>query len=462
MEEIIKPLLLIESFSLERLIEDYRLFFISLLPTIFVIAIIVEYFDRLEPFILIKRAFISILILTSVTGIYSTSINASFEAADSKIQEQRHKNIFLMDMLEANGHLENLQRKETKSFYKNRNVLSGTFAFFKYHMFDAFVNDGFTVTTFFIAKLCFIILKVVYSAVYYLGIGLIGIPCLIYLFPTMGNVLRGAVLSYIWCLIIPHILVFIISMIGAEINKGYTSGTIIGGSITGTAFLFILTLFIAFTPLIGAFILNGSGMAQAGGIIASIGANWVMNLPKNSVNTGASMIMGGPLGPKATIAKNLAKGGYKLAKQFKPNVSGIKSSFGSKTGFGTGMNDNGSSQSKTYGIGHNQIKGHLPPHTNDSEYVTLRNSNKRSGVDFISAPTRNSQAYSSSQIHEVKATSNNNKTRSSYNGEIPKHEQVNRRTQKTNYTNRDNRNRGQYNRSNNRNIPKPPSGRPRV
>ena len=87
-----------------------------------------------------------------------------------------------------------------------------------------------------------------------------------------GKCPQRGVLSYLWCLILPHVLVFIISMIGSEINKGYISGQIIGGSMIGTALLFVLTLFIAFTPLITAMILNGSGVSQAGGIIATIGA----------------------------------------------------------------------------------------------------------------------------------------------------------------------------------------------
>ncbi len=318
---IIKPLLLIESSALTELITQYQEFFLTLLPTVFMVAVVIEYLDRLDPFALLKRTVLSVLILVSATNYYSKTIEASFKVADQTLMEQKEKNIFLMDMLGASSKLSALQHKEKKAFNEKHNILTNAFSFMRHHFFDTFVNDAFTISTFFIAKLCFVILKVVYSAVYYLGIGLIGIPCLIYLLPTMGNVLRGAVLSYLWCLVVPHILVFIISMIGAEINHGYSSGGVIGGSIAGTAFLFVLTLFIAFTPLIGAFILNGSGISQAGGIIATVGANWIMNLPRNSVNTTASLITGKPVGPKTEIAKNIAAGGFNLAKEFKNHMS---------------------------------------------------------------------------------------------------------------------------------------------
>ena len=316
MENVIKDILLIQSFNLDDLIEQYRLFFLAILPSMFILACLIEYFDRMDTFSLVKRAVISILILTSITSFYKSSIDMSLEAATEKLNSQKQSNILLMDMFSAAKHWDKINvDKKGDHFYKDRNVLWGTIAFFKYHMFDRFINDGFTVVVFFICKICFVILKVVYSLVYYLGYGLVGIPCLLYLFPTMGNVLRGGVLSYLWCLVVPHVLVFILSMIGSEINKGYAAGTIIGGSSIGTVLLFIMTLFIAFTPLIAAMILNGSGVSQAGGIIATLGGNFVMSLPSKSFNAAAIMATGGALGPKMKLAQGVAKFGYKAGEK---------------------------------------------------------------------------------------------------------------------------------------------------
>ncbi|MBT4789941.1 MAG: hypothetical protein HON90_00090 [Halobacteriovoraceae bacterium] len=311
MSNILLDLLLIQSFSLDGLIEDYRLFFLGLLPSIFVLACIVEYFDRIDTFNLVRRTIISILILTSVTIFYKSSIFASIEIANEKLSQQKQSSLLLLDLFDLNKRVEKIE-VEKKSFYKNKNALTGTISFLKYHLFDSFINDGFTTVVYFITQMCLVLIKLVYSLVYYLGYGLIGIPCLLYLFPTMGNILRGAILSFIWCLIVPHILVFILSMIGSEIERGYIAGQVIGGSATGTVLLFLLTLFIAFTPLIAMMIVNGSGMSQVGGIIASIGANKLMSLPKNTVNTGALLATGGTLGPKMQFAKSTASFGSKL------------------------------------------------------------------------------------------------------------------------------------------------------
>ena len=319
----INDLLLIQSFNLDKLIEDYRLFFLSILPSVFILACLIEYFDRMNLFELVKRAVIAVLILTTVSSFYKDSIDYSIEAANEKLESQKQGNILLMDMFDAIEHWDKLQSdKKGQPFYKDGNIASGTFAFLKYHMFEKFINDGFTITVFFIAKLCFVILKVVYSLVYYLGYGLIGIPVIIYMFPTMGNVLRGGIISYLWCLVVPHVLVFVLSMISTEINKGYLTGQIIGGSAIGTALLFVLTLFIAFTPLIAMMILNGSGIAQAGGVMATIGANYVMNLPRSVTNSAATLVSGGVLGPKMQMVGNASKFGYKLAKRASFSVGG--------------------------------------------------------------------------------------------------------------------------------------------
>ncbi|MEX1099193.1 MAG: hypothetical protein WEB87_02135, partial [Bacteriovoracaceae bacterium] len=179
MNNDLMDMLLVQSFDLDTLIEQYRLFFMSLLPGMFVLACVVEYFDRLDGLGLVKRALVSILILTSVTSFYKESIHTSIEAANQKLEEQKQSNILLMDMFEGGIFLENLPEKKKKEFYKDNNVFTGTLKFIKYQMFDGFINDGFTVTVYFIAQICFLILKIVYSLVYYLGIGLIGIPCLI-------------------------------------------------------------------------------------------------------------------------------------------------------------------------------------------------------------------------------------------------------------------------------------------
>lgn len=451
MTSLMKDLLLVQSFSLSTLIEEYRLFFLSLLPSVFILAVIIEYFDRLEPFTLVKRAFISVLILTTVTSVYERSIASSMETADILLSEQKQQNILLMDIFDGVKHWDSMTKNQEKVFFKDRNAFTGAMSFLKYHLFDSFVNDGFTVTIYFITKICFLILKVVYSLVYYLGYGLIGIPCLIYLFPSMGNVLRGSIVSYLWCLIIPHVLVFIISMIGTEINKGYVSGNIIGGSIMGTALLFIMTLFIAFSPLIGAMILNGSGISQAGGIIASIGANYVMNLPKNTVNSAATMMTGGALGPKATFAKGIAKGGYQFAK--KANLSGL-----SKFDSG-GRNSTSTSKQKSHAGPsekvHTQMKGHTPPHVNDSDYVNIKNTNKSSGVDFISSPRRKNASYKAQQVYSTEPVKQQSYKGSTDNGTIQKHGKVHRTDQKTSNIYRPNKRTNSYFDSRNRNPDQP-------
>lgn len=304
---VMKDLLLIHSFNLSALIEEYRVFFLSLLPSVFILAVFVEYFDRLGPFSLVKRALISILILTTITSFYHQAIDLSLESADEILSTQKSKNILLMDMLDGNRHWKDLLSEGNKrNFIKEEGVLSGSLSFLKHHLFTSFINDSFTVTVYFITQLCFVILKVVYSLVYYLGYGLIGIPCLIYIFPSMGNVLRGAITSFLWCLTVPHVLVFVLSLIGSEINKGYSGATIIGGSVMGTALLFVMTLFIAFTPLIAMMILNGSGVAQAGGVISTVGGNYVMNLPKNTVSLVAAVMGGKALGPVFSLLNQVA------------------------------------------------------------------------------------------------------------------------------------------------------------
>ena len=305
-----KGLLLIQSLDLGNLIEDYRLFFLSIMPSVFIIAVIVEFLANQEPFALIKRAFISILLLVSVTSFYQQSIDLSMEMADKILERQKQGNILLMDMLDGAFYVDYLEqsRKEIES---GNGSIDKLFFFFKYHLFEARINRLFTIVVYFIVALCLLILKVVYSLVYYMGYGLLGIPCLLYLFPNMGRVLYGGVMSYLWCLTLPHVLVFVLSMIGTEINKGYSGGQVIGGSIMGTVFLFVMAIAVAFVPLITSALLNRSGMAQIGGIVAAVGANYILS-PMRNLATKALKVLTGMIFPKmllSTMAKTFQGAG---------------------------------------------------------------------------------------------------------------------------------------------------------
>ena len=125
----------------------------------------------------------------------------------------------------------------------------------------------------------------------------------------------------------PHVLVFILIMIGNEISRGYLQGQVIGASIMGTVLVFVLALFIAFVPLITNFILSGVGISGAGGAVASIaaiGSGFVMSLPKKTFQT-ALFIASGSTSPLMKYAKAFKDG---LVKSFSsPQGSSKKNPF---------------------------------------------------------------------------------------------------------------------------------------
>ena len=67
---IIKDFLLIESLQISSLIDEYHLFFLKILPSVFILAVLIEFLTNLEPLALFKRAFISILVLVTVSTFY--------------------------------------------------------------------------------------------------------------------------------------------------------------------------------------------------------------------------------------------------------------------------------------------------------------------------------------------------------------------------------------------------------
>jgi len=141
MTSITKDILLIQSFNLDSLVEEYKVFFLGLLPAIFIMACIVEYFDRLDTASLVKRALISILILSGMATFYKSSIDYSFKIADDKIGKQKESNILLMDFLDGAKKWGKIEAdRSNHKFYKDNNSFTGTLAFLKYHLFTKLIN----------------------------------------------------------------------------------------------------------------------------------------------------------------------------------------------------------------------------------------------------------------------------------------------------------------------------------
>src|SRR5690606_34830286 len=221
------------------------------------------------------------------------------------------ENVVLKGMVKGMSHVKDMQQKHVT--FKFNNI----FGYIKYHLFDRYVNDAFMLWVYFASMLCFWVLKGVYSLAYYLGYGLMGIPCLIYLFPTMSNVMRGGIITYLWCIVVPHVVVFVLIMLGEEIEQGYTNGQVIGGSIEGTIILSFLALMLVGSLLISMMILNGSGVGQAFGVFSGMAVNSIMNLPVTGLSAAATFASGGTLGPKLKLASQFAKGGYRFASDLK-------------------------------------------------------------------------------------------------------------------------------------------------
>ena len=317
-----KELLLIQSLGLQGLIEDYRSFFLTLMPSVFILAVIIEFFAGLDPFALVKRAFLSILLLVSVSSFYEQSIDYSMELADKVLKGQMQANKLLKDMMEGEDGLKN-----SRNFENNQ-----IFSFVRTQLFEDVINTLFSLSIFFIIAVCLLLLKVVYSLVYYIGYGLLGIPCLLYFFPGMEKALRGGILSYVWCLVLPHVLVFVLAIIGSEIAKGYIFGQIIGGSIMGTALLFVLAITVAFVPLMTTSLLSKSGITQAGGILSVVGAHKILSFPKAMLQTALKFTLG-LLFPKLALGKLAWNMGRKGAKFLS---SGSNSHWGGNNGGGGG------------------------------------------------------------------------------------------------------------------------------
>jgi len=211
-------------------------------------------------------------------------------------------------------------------------------------------------------------------------------------------------------------------MIGSEINTGYQAGQVIGGSASGTVLLFIMTLFIAFTPFITMMLINGSGIAQAGGVIALLGGNLIKSLPSTAIKTGATIATGGVLGPKMALATGALKLGAGATGK------GFNAFKNSMTSLRSGKSDQQTSSTKS--MGSTQKESHLKTTNSSNEESLATSKHKMQG---------NSTNQSKQEVNNVQKKSGSQGTR-----EVDQYRKHDPRNQKTNHVHSNTRNNSKH------------------
>jgi hypothetical protein len=304
---------------------------ISIFPVV-VFSLIADFLSKSpSPSMVFKRWAIAGVILMVLPTYYSSIVNFGFRVGDSILAKQKGGIISNWRSIVKRAEI---KAKKSKEKVDSFTVITKLFAFDSMDL----IEKGAAI----LILISSLLIKVIYSVVYYSTYSIAGIFCVLSIIPTFDSYLIGIFKSMLYLIITAILVALVLTFMNEAISFSVNSDGFLN-SLTGVAKFLVLYFVLFGTLAIGYSIVNGKGAESwAGKMGAMLGAglgyktfdtatNIIGSSGKSVASTSSSLFKSG-----ANSLLPLAKGiGGITSSPFvsaKNNIKkGIKSSIGSKT-----------------------------------------------------------------------------------------------------------------------------------
>ena len=256
MKNVLHDMLLINEPSVLMLYKEMVKLTSYFIPPCFLIAVIIEFFGKMEFADVVKRLFIASLIMSSFYAIHTKAVDISLETASKTLKKVSPRNLFVKKWYESKV---KTKQKSGWGYLESLAIPN--------------LNDLVATTFFLLAKVFTWILKLIYSSVFHLTYVFSGITALLYFFGWTKRALIGTIQSSLWCMILPFVIVGILSLVGNTIDQKVVKGQLAIADVETILWLFGVTLILLLSPVITWGMVRGDGIAYAGSQMGTLAVN---------------------------------------------------------------------------------------------------------------------------------------------------------------------------------------------
>ena len=221
------------------------------LPT-FLIALIWEYFNEFKFGEVVKKLILILVFMGVFYPIHKEGVELSLKSSGELLREISPNNLFLKKWTEVKVKTSEDKMSKATGWGTIERILVPNF------------NDLLGTVFFLLSKLLIWILKLVYSTVYHLTYVFAPLTAILYFFPITNASIKGTIISSLWCMILPFVLIAILAIVGNSFQTNANNGEVVISSMDQILWLFGVTLLIVASPILTLGLLKGSGMAMAG------------------------------------------------------------------------------------------------------------------------------------------------------------------------------------------------------
>lgn len=226
---------------------------------VFVFALLIDRFlERQQPMQILKRVLLAQVILISMPLYYKGVIGFGFDVGNNLLSKQTTGLVANWTKITKRAEIQMKKKPDTLDVVK---------AFFSFD--GASVVEKMAATLIFI---CILLLKVIYSVVYYGTYSAVPILCLLAIFPKFENHLQGAFKSILFLIIEVILVAFVLLFMNSTISFGINANGFMTGLVAIAKFL-VLVFILLGTLKMSHSLINGSGIESwAGGMGQMLGA----------------------------------------------------------------------------------------------------------------------------------------------------------------------------------------------
>ncbi len=262
---VIKSMLLLDEPNISALrigIENYSKVFLSVA---FIGALTWEFLTDMKFIKVVKNLVLSLVFMGCFYQFHTSAVDLSFKASEELLREVSPRNIFL--------------RKWSEVKVKTTENAKGSFI-------DKIaipnLNDLLGTALFLMSKVCILILKLIYTTVYYFTFIFAPVTAVLSFIPTSKNSMAGTITSSLWCILLPFVLVVFLALVGNSVQMPAENGQLAVSSMDQLIWIFGITLLMLLAPSFTYSLIKGSvaSTADAVGVkMTEVGAKALISIP---------------------------------------------------------------------------------------------------------------------------------------------------------------------------------------
>jgi hypothetical protein len=262
---VIRSMLLLDEPNITGLrlgIESYSKVFLSV---IFIGAISWEFLTGMKFLEVVKNLVLALAFMGCFYGFHTKAVDLSFQASEELLREVSPRNIFLKKWNEVKVK----PTEKAKGNFIDKMVIPN-------------LNDLLGTALFLMSKVCILILKLIYTTVYYFTFIFAPITAVLSFLPISKHSMAGTITSSLWCILLPFVLVVFLALVGNAVQMPAENGQLAVSSMDQLIWIFGITLLMLLAPSFTYSLIKGSvaSTADAVGVkMTGIGAQALVALP---------------------------------------------------------------------------------------------------------------------------------------------------------------------------------------